>query len=155
VLDGLGQTVEHKKVNRFDIADILKDYHWMMNSIKLLRESMAAAGERIVRTYDIDSDMPKAQGGTSDPVFQEIVRREKRWKKIHEYEEKVMIVQERMHWIRDEREIEVLHWILEGKSYRWIAIHMGLSPSHIGRLKDNIINILAGSYGPDVTKGTH
>jgi uncharacterized protein YerC len=154
VLDGLGEIMDYQKVNRYEIADILKDYHWMMNSIKLLRESMTSAGERIVRTYDMDSDMPKAQGGTSDPVFQEIARREKRWKKIYEYEEKVMIIQQRMNLIKDEREAEVLHWILEGKSYRWIAIHMGLSPSHIGRLKDNVINILAGSYGPNVTKGT-
>ncbi len=155
MFDGMQPVAVEKKWNRFEIADILKDYHWMMNSIKLLRESMASAGERIVRTYDIESDMPKPKGGTSDPVFQETVRREKRWKKIHEYEDKVRAIQERMHLIKDEREAEVLHWILEGKSYRWIGIHMGLSPSHISRLKDNVINTLANSYGADGTNGTY
>jgi hypothetical protein len=134
--------VVQKKVTQFDIATALKDYHWMMNSIKLLRDSMADAGERIVRTYDEDSDMPKAKGGTSDPVYQEYIRREKRWKKIYEYEEKVKIIQERIHLIRDERESEVLHWLLEGKSYRWIAIHMGLSDTHIRRLRDSIVEIM-------------
>lgn len=139
MFDGMQQAIKYKKISRFEIADILKDYHWMMNSIKLLRESMMAAGERIVRTYDMDSDMPKAQGTTSDPVFQEIVRREKRWKNIIEYEEKVKIIQERMHLIKDERELEVLHLLLDGKSYSWIARHMGLSDRHIRRIKDSIV----------------
>nr|WP_228460336.1 hypothetical protein [Cytobacillus dafuensis] len=29
--------------------------------------------------------------------------------------------------------MEVLHWLLEGKSYRWIGDHMGLSFSHTKR----------------------
>jgi DNA-directed RNA polymerase specialized sigma subunit len=141
------------EITQFDLVNILKDYHWMMNSIKLLRDSMVEAGERVVRTYDIDSDMPKAKGGTSDPVFQEYLRRDKRWKKILEYEAKVQIIQKRIHVISDEREAEVLHWMLEGKSFRWIALHMGLSPSHINRLRLNIVEQLV-SYGANGTNGT-
>jgi uncharacterized protein YerC len=144
VFDGLGKIADYQKVTAYEIADILKDYHWMMNSIRLLRESMASAGERIVRAYDIDSDMPKPQGGTSDPVFQEIVRREKRWKNIIEYEEKVTVIQERIHLIKDERELEVLHLLLDGKSYSWIARHMGLSDRHIRRIKDSIVEQMSG-----------
>jgi uncharacterized protein YerC len=131
--------VVKKEITEFDIANALKDYHWMMNSIKLLRESMVDAGERVVRTYDIDSDMPKAKGGTSDPVYQEYIRREKRWKIIYKYEDKVKIIQERIHAIKDERELEILHWLLEGKSYRWISLHMGLSHTHINRLRISIV----------------
>jgi uncharacterized protein YerC len=131
--------VSKKKVNEFEIASVLKNYHWMLNSIKILRDSMADAGERVVRTYDADSDMPKAKGGTSDPVYQEYIRREKRWKKIYEYEDKVKIIQERIHVIIDERELEILHWLLEGKSYRWISQHMGLSHTHINRLRISIV----------------
>jgi DNA-binding NarL/FixJ family response regulator len=138
VFNGLGKTIENIPVSKGKISAILRDYHWLINSIKVMRESMAAAGERIVRTYDIDSDMPKAQGGTSDPVFQEIVRREKRWKNIYEYEVKVKVIQERIHLITDERELEVLHLLLDGKSYSWIARHMGLSDRHIRRIKDSI-----------------
>ena len=130
------------KLNRYILTTALNDYHWMMNSIRLLRDSMAGAGERVVRQYGQDSDMPKAQGGTSDPVYQEYLRREKRWIKIREYESKVKIVQERMHAIKDQREIEVLHWLLEGKSFRWIGLHMGLSHSHIGRIREDIMTKL-------------
>jgi hypothetical protein len=121
------------------IAIILKDYHWMMNSIRILHSSLLGAGERVVRQYGSDSDMPKAQGGKSDPVFQEYLRREKRWRKIDQYEERVRVIQERVHLIENERESEVLHWLLEGKSYRWIAMHMGLSDRHIRRIRDDIV----------------
>ncbi|WP_235924909.1 helix-turn-helix transcriptional regulator [Neobacillus sedimentimangrovi] len=136
------------------ISVILKDYHWMLNSIKLLRESMAEAGEKIVRPYE-NSDMPKPKGSTSDPVYQEYIRREKRWKKIFEYEKKVRVIQERMHKITDDRELEVLHWLLEGKSFRWISLHMGLSHTHISRLRESIIEQMADTNVPNVTEVTN
>lgn len=122
------------------IEAILKDYHWMMNSIKILRDSLKGAGEGLTASYGEESDMPKAQGVNSDPVYKESVRREKRFKKIAEYEQKVQIIQDRMGLIIDDREFEVLHWLLEGKSYRWIAFHMGLSDRHVRRIRDSIVD---------------
>jgi uncharacterized protein YerC len=138
-------------MNKKEIENILKDYHWMINSIKILRDSMKSAGEGGLTAKWEDSDMPRAQGGTSDPVFREAVRREKRWNKVKQYEDKVKIIQDRLIAITDDREFEVLHWLLEGKSYRWIGMHMGLSFSHIKRIRDSIVNKLAG----DETNGTN
>lgn len=42
--------------------------------------------------------------------------------------------------INDEREGEVLHWLLEGKSYRWIGRHMGIFSTQVNRIKDEIVN---------------
>lgn len=61
------------------IESILKDYHWMMNSIKILRDSMKDAVEGLIAQYGDAAGMPKAQGTTSDPVYRECVRREKRF----------------------------------------------------------------------------
>ncbi|MED1604093.1 hypothetical protein P4U90_02045 [Cytobacillus kochii] len=41
--------------------------------------------------------------------------------------------------IDDDCEGKVLHWLIEGKSYRWIGMHMGLSSSHIKRLRDSVV----------------
>lgn len=144
-------------MNRQEIEKTLKDYAWMINSIKILREALNGAGERVVREYGPDSDMPKPKGGISDPVYREYLRREKRWAKVKQYEDKVRVIQERMHVIQDEREIEVLHWLLEGKSYCWIAMHMGFSPSHIKRIRDAIVDKLAAdeTNGTDGTKETN
>jgi DNA-binding CsgD family transcriptional regulator len=136
------------------IESILKDYHWMMNSIKILRDSMKDAGEGLTAQYGDDAaGMPKAQGTTSDPVYRECVRRERRLSVIHKYEAKISLIQDRMHLITDDREIEVLHWLLEGKSYRWIAMHMGLSHTHIGRIKNLIVKKMS-EYVPNGTNDT-
>jgi hypothetical protein len=137
-----------------EIEQILKDYHWMINSIKILRDSMKDAGEGLTAQYGVEASLPKPKGVTGDPIYREVVRREKRWKKVAEYEEKVKIIQDRMIAITDDREIEVLHWLLEGKSYRWIAMHMGLSHSHIRRIRESIVDQMSSDVPnvPDVPK---
>lgn len=135
------------------IESILKNYHWMINSIKVLRDSMKDAGEGLTAQYGEGVGMPKAQGTTSDPLYREVVRRERRYSIIQKYEAKISVIQDRMHLITDDRELEVLHWLLEGKSYRWIAMHMGLSHSHIGRIKESIVKRMS-EYVPNVPNGT-
>lgn len=137
-------------MNRKEIENILKDYHWMINSIKIMRESLKDAGEGITAQYGIEASMPKAQGTTSDPVYKEVVRRSKRHKKIQQFEEKILSFQGLFHKVHDERECEVLYWLLEGKSYRWIGEHMSLSHSHIQRLRTNIVGAMS-----DVTNVTN
>lgn len=121
------------------IEQILKDYHWMINSVKVMRENLKEAGDGLTAQYGIEAIMPKGKGGVSDPVFREVVRRSKHHEKIAGYETKVKMIQKRIHVITDIRESEVLHWLLEGKGYSWIARHMSLSERHIRRLKDSIV----------------
>jgi hypothetical protein len=127
------------KLEKKEIENILKDYHWMMNSIKLERESLKDIDGNFTAKYGIEASLPKAIGNNSDPIFKETLRREKRWGKIVKYENKVRLIQDRIHCVINEREHEVLHWLLEGKSLRWISDHMGLSPTHIHRIKNSII----------------
>jgi uncharacterized protein YerC len=124
------------------VALILKDYHWMINSIRVIRESLSDAGEGITAQYGEEAGQPKAKGTTSDPIYKEVLRREKRHRVIDKYKAKISIIQDKLHLINDDREIEVLHWLLEGKSYRWIGMHMGLSYSHIKRIRDSIVEQL-------------
>ncbi|WP_230203602.1 LuxR C-terminal-related transcriptional regulator [Bacillus massiliigorillae] len=126
-------------ISQKQIEDILKDYHWMINSIKILNSSLQDAGEGLTAQYGLESSLPKAKGTNGDPVFREAVRREKRFSVIDKYRYKVSIIQDRIPLITDERETEVLHWLLEGKSYRWIGMHMGLSDRHIRRIRDSIV----------------
>ncbi|WP_342515600.1 LuxR C-terminal-related transcriptional regulator [Sutcliffiella sp. FSL R7-0096] len=141
-------------MNKKEIENILKDYHWMMNSIKILKSSMNDAGEGLTAQYGDEAGMPKAQGITGDPIYREVVRREKRYSVIEKYKAKISVIQDRLHLIIDDRELEVLHWLLEGKSYRWIALHMGLSHSHIRRIRESIVNRLCDTNVPNVPNDT-
>jgi len=125
-------------MEKHEIEQILRDYHWMIREIERLRNLLGDAGERVVRNYET-LDMPKPQGGKTDPVAIEAARRERSWKKLRTYEQKVMFVQERIDIIQDERERTVLDCMLDGMSMRAIANHMGLSRRHVQNLKDNIV----------------
>lgn len=124
-----------------EIEEILKNYHWMINTIKIMRQSLSSVDvdSKVTAQYGVEATLPKSQGITGDPVLSEVIRRTKYWRSVKRYEEKVKVIQERIHVITDVREIEVLNWLLEGKSYSWIARHMGLSERHIRRIKDSIV----------------
>lgn len=144
-----------KMTSRKEIENILKDYHWMINSIKIMQEHLDdSIGEGLVAQGGIESTLPKPQGVTGDPVYREYIRREKHWKRIEEYTKKVKVIQERIHVITDEREIEVLHWLLEGNGYSWISRHMGLSVTHTRRLRDSIVNKMANTVDTVKTANT-
>ncbi|GIN86776.1 hypothetical protein J6TS2_31620 [Heyndrickxia sporothermodurans] len=113
---------------------------------------MKDVGGGLTAQHGIEATLPKPKGLTSDPVYKETIRREKRYSKIAQYEEKVQIIQDCMYLISNERESKVLYWLLEGKSYRWIGMYMGLSHSHIRRIRDKIIDQLFNAFVPNVPK---
>lgn len=123
-----------------EIEQTLRDYHWMIREIERLRELLAEVDDGVVRSYE-DADMPRSKGGRSDPVAIEASRRERHWKKLHSYEQKVMYIQERIDIIHDERERTVLDCMLDGMSMRAIAHHMGLSRRHVQNIKDRIVDL--------------
>jgi DNA-directed RNA polymerase specialized sigma subunit len=140
-------------MDKKEIERLLKDYYWKINSIKEFNNYFTSNG--LVAQYGIESSLPKPRGTTSDPVNREMERRQKRRRTIAQYELDVAIIQDRMNVITDEREIEVLNWLLDGKSYRWIGNHMGLSFSHIKRIRDSIVEQLANeTNGTNGTKET-
>jgi hypothetical protein len=135
-----------------EMEQLLKDYHWMINSVKVIREGMNEVGEGLTARYGLEAAMPKGSGRPGDPIHREFNRREKRLKKVYEYERKIQLVQELIPLVTEDREIEVLHWLLEGKSLRWIGRHMQLSDRHIGRIKDAIIDkMLQMSHVPHMS----
>ena len=137
-----------------EISSILSDYRWLINSVRIMQESLKGAGEGLTAKYGVEATLPKPQGVVGDPIYREAVRREKRFLMIDKYKKKISIIQNRIHLITDDREKEVLYWILEGKSYRWIGLHMGLSFSHIKRLRDSIVTQLSDTNGTNGTNGT-
>ncbi|MBD7984228.1 DNA-binding response regulator [Sporosarcina sp. Sa2YVA2] len=124
-----------------EMEQLVKDYHWMVNSISVIKEGMGSIGG-LTAIYGTEVGASKKNGGRSDPIFREATRRERRLKKIYEFEQKIAFVQERLPLITDDREMEILHWLLEGKSLRWIGRHMKISDRHIGRIKDKVIQRL-------------
>jgi len=91
--------------------------------------------------YGIEGTLPKASGGTSNPVFTEVQRRVYALNyRIKEYEQKIAEIQKRIPSVEGDREVEVLHRLLDGDSMRAIGKHMRLSSTTIFRVRNTILN---------------
>ncbi|WP_342441762.1 LuxR C-terminal-related transcriptional regulator [Lysinibacillus sp. FSL K6-0075] len=119
------------------LDSMITDYHWMVNAIKEMRAEMVIGAKTV--QYGIEATLPKAAGGVGDPIMQEAIRRSKNIKRVAEYEKKLLEVQKLLDNVSGDREVQVLNWMLDGKSQRWIGQHMALSATSIKRIKDNIV----------------
>jgi len=124
------------------LDSMITDYHWMINAIKEMRVEMVIGAK--TAQYGIESTLPKAVGSVCDPIMQEAIRRSKNIKRVAEYERKLLEVQNLLEKVTDDREVQVLNWMLDGRSKRWIGQNMGLSHTHIQNIKDSIVEQMMG-----------
>lgn len=124
------------------LDSMITDYHWMVNAIKEMRVEMVVGAK--TAQYGIEATLPKAVGGVGDPIMQEAIRRSKNIKRVVEYENKLLEVQTLLERVTGDREMQVLNWMLDGKSKNWISKNMGISHTHIKNIKENIIKQMVG-----------
>ncbi|NOG26583.1 LuxR C-terminal-related transcriptional regulator [Lysinibacillus fusiformis] len=119
------------------LDSMITDYHWMVNAIKEMRSEMVIGAK--TAQYGIEATLPKAAGGVGDPIMQEAIRRSKNIKRVAAYEKKLLEVQKLVERVNGDREIQVLNWMLDGHSMRWIGKRMGISHTHVQNIKSSIV----------------
>ena len=134
------------KVTKESLLQWIENYRWMVETIEEARQPVGKADNNSyigakTAMYGIEATLPKASGGTSDPVFIEVQRRVYALNyRIMEYEQKIAEVQMRIPLVTGDREVEVLHRLLDGDSMHAIGKHMGLSSTTIFRVRNNILS---------------
>ncbi|TKI66639.1 hypothetical protein FC756_14530 [Lysinibacillus mangiferihumi] len=134
------------KVTKENLLQWIENYRWMVETIEEARQPVAKVDNNSyigakTAMYGIEATLPKASGGTSDPVFTEVQRRVYSLNyRIKEYEHKIAEVQNRIPFVEGDREVEVLHRLLDGDSMRAIGKHMRLSSTTIFRVRNNILS---------------
>jgi helix-turn-helix protein len=131
------------KLNKFQIYTLLKDYHWMIKEIKRIQTLLDETDFKGTSQYGVEATLPKAQGNNSDPLFIEIHRRDKKYKRLNEYIQKIKFIEERLERITDEKEKVVLDCLLDGMSMVSIANHLGITRKHAHDIRDRIVDKLA------------
>lgn len=128
-------------VSEGNLLQWIEDYHWMIETIKEEEMNATSFNGAKIASYGIEATLPKASGGTSDPVFYEVHRRTQfNSFRIQQYRRKVSEVQKRIPFVIGDRENEVLHRLLNGESMRAIGKHMRLSNTTIFRLRNSILH---------------
>lgn len=129
-----------EKITRANLLQWMGNYRWMVESIKEARYGEQQYMGAKVAQYGLEASLPKAVGGTSDAVFNEVNRRiSGTSQRIKRYEYQVQQIQKRIPFVQGDREIEVLHRLLDGSSMRAVSRHMRLSETTIKRVRETII----------------
>lgn len=136
-------TVETKKFSKHEIYVILKDYHWMLREIKMIDRELATTDFRGVSQYGIEATLPHAKGIVGKAIENEVIRRNKKSKRLLDYAEKINFIHANAYKVTDEKEKVVLDRLLDGMSIAGIAHHMRISRQHAHDLRDKVVKRLA------------
>ena len=134
--------MEATKLNKFQIYNLLKNYHWKVKEIKRIDEYLEDTDFQGVAQYGVEATMPNGQGVVGKALENEIVRRSKKSKRLLEYIQEVNYINERLDRVTDDRERVILDCMLDGMSITAISNHMGFSRKHVHKLQDEIVDKL-------------
>ncbi|MFA7745121.1 helix-turn-helix domain-containing protein [Salinicoccus roseus] len=121
------------------IMELINNYPFYISRIKELRVKYNnAVGGGSISQYGIEATMPKASGGTSDPVYNEVERVLKMDKELSRLEAKARYIQNRWDRITDERMARVFNLRLNGMTYQKIAEEVDISTTRVYQIMQDI-----------------
>ncbi|MEZ2459318.1 hypothetical protein ACBR55_12125 [Salinicoccus roseus] len=125
------------------IMDLINNYPYYISRLKELdAQYKSEVGGGATSQYGIDAAMPKAQGGNSDPVHNDTIRRMKMDKELNRLQAKVRYIQNRWDRITDERTALVFNLRLNGMTYQSIAKEVGISPQRAHSIMNEVCETL-------------
>lgn len=120
----------------------LRDYYFMQREIERLKSYLQDAGEGTVGSYEENAGI-RAIGKNSDKTFNEVARRERKWKRLKKLESIVERIDRAAEKITDEKEVAVLEALMDGERNNVIARHLGVSRERYYEIKRNVIKKMA------------
>lgn len=134
------------RYNEQQVLGIMQDYHWAMNRILDMRESLNEIFARTTK-YGVEATMPKGQGHVNDPVYQEILRRERAKKSLEPLFRKVTLIQTFMdtsiYDSMDWKNKLILNLTLEGATVRAIGGELKMATTTVYSRQKAIARIIA------------
>ncbi|UFJ42029.1 LuxR C-terminal-related transcriptional regulator [Brevibacillus humidisoli] len=132
----------------------LRDYRFMVREIGRIEEYLGNVGQGLVSAYGIDGCQPKGKGLTANKTQNEVVHRERKWKRLMKLKETVDRIEQAAEEIADERERTVLDGLMDGEKNNYIARQLGVSRQRYYEIKRSLIGKMAWSmYGEQNESG--
>ncbi|KIL46948.1 hypothetical protein KP77_25170 [Jeotgalibacillus alimentarius] len=131
------------------VHDDLRDYEWM--SIKVRKyssenRSNQSAGDlpaAATAKYGIESSLPKAPYGISDPTFNAAKKQMRVWERHQRYKKKIELIDQSAAALANERERLVIEGILDGLKANELAQELNVSRQTIQEIKRSAVRELA------------
>lgn len=128
-------------LNRYQLDRAIKRYHENMCKYMRLREEVdSLTPAASIGQYGVEATLPKAVGANSDPIFQHIFMKKRREEELELVKNELLLVQGLIYKVKDGKEKEVLYWLLEGMSFRWIGAKINMSHTSVQRVRERILD---------------
>lgn len=134
---------EQIKLNRYQLDRAIKRYNENMSKyIRLTKEINSMSPSASISRYGVESTLPRAVGTNSDPVFRHIQIKRKREEEIQAVKDELLLVQSLIEKVQGDKENEVLYWLLEGMTFRWIGEKLNISHTSVQRIRERILDMM-------------
>jgi len=140
----LENQVTATKLNKYQIYNLLKNYHWMVKEIKRIDQYLNETDFKGTAQYGLEATLPKPQGIVGKALENEVIRRTMKSKRMNRYIHEVNFLNERIHVITDEREKVVLDCLLDGMGTTAIGHHLQTTRKQVNDIRENIVKKLMG-----------
>ncbi|MED1780791.1 hypothetical protein P4V43_03020 [Brevibacillus fortis] len=129
----------------------IRDYNYMQIEIVRIQRFLREAGEGMVSQYGMDAGMPKGKGTNGDKTHAEVVRRERKWKRLQNLQDKIERINNAVETIPGEQERLVVEALLDGDKNNLIAKEIGVSRQRYYEIKRSAVMKMAWAmYGDQV-----
>lgn len=148
--EGLSQMVEQEPAVDFlqKTEEEIRDYNYMQIEIVRIQRFLREAGEGMVAQYGLDAGMPKGKGFTGDKTQAEVARRERKWKRLQNLQDKIERINNAVEQIPGEQERLIVEALLDGDKNNLIAKEIGVSRQRYYEIKRSAVMKMAWAmYG--------
>ncbi|WP_188066120.1 hypothetical protein [Brevibacillus brevis] len=129
----------------------IRDYNYMQIEIVRIQRFLREAGEGMVAQYGLDAGMSKGKGSNGDKTHAEVVRRERKWKRLQNLQDKIERINKAVETIPGEQERLVVEALLDGDKNNLIAKEIGVSRQRYYEIKRSAVMKMAWAmYGDQV-----
>ncbi|WP_238933481.1 hypothetical protein [Brevibacillus choshinensis] len=126
----------------------IRDYSYMQLEVIRIQRFLQEMGEGMVGQYGVETAQLKPLGRHSDKTHAEAARRERKWKRLQNLQDKILRIDEAVETILDEQERLILEALLDGEKNTQIAKEIGVSRQRYYEIKRRAVMKMAWAmYG--------
>ncbi|HAR5664940.1 TPA: hypothetical protein I1462_001681 [Staphylococcus pseudintermedius] len=121
-----------------DIKDMIFSYNWRKN--RLIDEGYILDSNSIAQ-YGMESNMPKAQGDTSDKVLNVVTRNDTLYRVLYKHVEVIEFIDKYEHKIENDMNLNILYEFKKGKTQSEVRDIMMIGRTNLKSRLDSIVDV--------------
>jgi len=130
-------------LNRYQLDRAIKRYHSNLCKYMRMKDEVNSISPAVsTAQYGIEATLPKAVGANSDPIYQHVAMKKRREEEVESVKNELLLVQGLIYKVKGEKENDVLYWLLEGMSLRWIGSKLNISHTSVQRIRERILDLM-------------